>query len=129
MKASHRILIIDDSPLVVAAVREALEDEGIAVEGTSELSAIDGARLDGFDLILVDVQMPEMFGDDVAMVMRHRGQAAATPIVLLSSLAEPALAARARDAGADGYISKQRGIDAVADDIRGWLARGNKEDV
>lgn len=121
MTATHRILLIDDSPLVVEAVREGLEDE-VEVEGVVDLSALDQSQvLDRFDLILIDVQMPAMFGDDVAMVIRQ-GRNTSTPLLLLSSLPEPELAARAREAGADGYISKRRGIDSVIDEIRAWLA-------
>jgi DNA-binding response OmpR family regulator len=116
--------LIDDSPLVVDALRDGLEEDGVEVEGMVDLTAIDHAQsLERFDLILIDVQMPAMFGDDVAIVMR-RGRSVATPIVLLSSLPDPELAARARDAGADGYISKRIGIDGVVAEIRTWLAGG-----
>jgi DNA-binding response OmpR family regulator len=126
VSANQRILVIDDSPLVVEAVRDGLEEDQVEVEAVIDLSSIDHSLgLDRFDLILIDVQMPAMFGDDVAMVMRD-GRSVATPIVLLSSLPEPELAARARDAGADGYISKRRGIDNVIDEIRGWLARAKR---
>jgi two-component system response regulator FimZ (fimbrial Z protein) len=120
--ANRRILLIDDSVLVVEAVSEALEADGVAVEGVTDLAAIDQSQdLARFDLILIDVQMPMMFGDDVAIVLRG-GSNTPTPIVLLSSLPEDQLAARAREAGVNGYISKRRGIDAVVDEIRAWLA-------
>ena len=65
--ANRRILVIDDSVLVVETVREALEEDGVEVEGVTDLASLDHAqRLDRFDLILIDVQMPAMFGDDVA---------------------------------------------------------------
>jgi two-component system response regulator FimZ (fimbrial Z protein) len=118
--ASQRILLIDDSVLVVEAITDALEGE-VVVEGVTDVDAVDPSQpLDRFDLILIDVQMPSMFGDDVAMVMRHRrGE---TPIVLLSSLPEQDLAVRASEAGIDGYISKRRGVDNVIAEIRSWLA-------
>ena len=122
MTANQRILLIDDSELVVEAVREALEVDGVEVEGVTDVASLDPSqRLDRFVLILIDVQMPAMFGDDVAMVLRQ-GRGAPTPIVLLSSLPEEQLAERAREAGVDGYISKRRGIDSVLAEIRGWIA-------
>ena len=118
---NRRILVIDDSDLIVEAVRDGLEEDGVEVEGVTDLGTIDRSQgFDRFNLILVDVQMPTMFGDDVAMVMRE-GRSVAAPIVLLSSLPEPELAVRAREAGADGYISKRRGVDAVVVEIRKWL--------
>lgn len=118
--ANQRILLIDDSELVVEAVTDALDGE-VDVEGVTDVDALDPSqRLDQFDLILIDVQMPAIFGDDVALVMRQqRGE---TPIVLLSSLPELQLAERARDAGINGYISKRGGLDNVVAEIRGWLA-------
>lgn len=125
--ANRRILVIDDSVLVVETVREALEEEGVEVEGVTDLASLDHAqRLDRFDLILIDVQMPAMFGDDVAMVLRQ-GQAQgdtptkSAPIVLMSSMPEAQLAERAREAGIDGYISKRSGFDNVIVEIRSWL--------
>ena len=126
MTAKQRILVIDDSPLVVEAIRDGLESEAVEVEGVIDLTALDQSQgLDRFDLILIDVQMPAMFGDDVAMVIRQ-GRTVSTPIVLLSSLPEAELAERASEAGADGYISKRRGVDAVVAEIQSWLA-GTKQ--
>lgn len=122
MTANRRILLIDDSLLVVEAIRDALESDGVDVEGVTDVASLDPAQqLDQFELVLIDVQMPAMFGDDVAMVMRQK-RSAPTPIVLLSSLPEAQLAERAREAGIDGYISKRRGVDAVVEEIRSWLA-------
>lgn len=122
MTANQRILLIDDSVLVVEAISEALVEDGVEVEGVTDLAALDHSqRLGRFDLILIDVQMPAMFGDDVAMVIRQ-GHSGTTPIVLLSSLPEAQLAERARQAGVNGYISKRRGIDNVVAEIRTWLA-------
>lgn len=121
MTANQRILVIDDSPLVVEAISDGLEEFGVEVEGVTDLSEIDQSQgLDRFGLILIDVQMPAMFGDDVALVMRQ-GRSVSTPIVLLSSLDEAELSVRAREAGADGYISKRRGVDGILTEIRAWL--------
>lgn len=117
----RRILIIDDSELVIEAVRDALEPDGISVAAFSELTDLERARaLEDFDLILLDVQLPAPFDDQVAVVLRGRGQLA-TPIVLLSSLPEAELAARARASRFAGYILKDRGIDALSGKIRAWL--------
>ena len=120
--ANQRILVIDDSPLVVEAISDGLGEYGVDVEGVSDLTELDQTQgLERFGLILIDVQMPAMFGDDVAMVIRQRQGNSNVPIVLLSSLAEPELAVRAHEAGADGYISKRRGVDGIIAEIREWL--------
>jgi DNA-binding NarL/FixJ family response regulator len=115
--------MVDDSPIVIESVRYALEPEGVEVFELAELTDAERARaLDDFDLILLDIQMPAGFDDDIATALRLRSQRAA-PIVLLSSLPEVELAERARAAGLDGYILKDRGVDNVALEIRAWLDR------
>jgi DNA-binding response OmpR family regulator len=104
------ILVLDDSPLVLAITRAALETAGFDVVIAEDLSAFERNRaaIDP-DLILVDVQMPEAFGDDVAstLVGWHGVRA---PVLLVSSLDEAELAARARQARVAGYICKGAGM-------------------
>jgi DNA-binding response OmpR family regulator len=69
------------------------------------------------DMVLLDVQMPEAFGDDVATVLRAvRG--VNVPIYLLSSLDEEELARRARASEIEGYISKRIGVRAIIERVR-----------
>ncbi len=120
-RLSRRVLLIDDSPIVLEAVRDALDPDGVVVAGLDELTDLEKARaLDDFDLVLLDIHMPETFVDEVAVVMRRRSHRT-TPVVLLSSLPEAELAARARASKLDGYIPKDRGIAGLTDEIRAWL--------
>lgn len=113
-----RILIVDDSPLMLDMAKEALELAGYTIliaQDFSQLAHIQDDR--NLDLILMDVQMPELYGDDVAMVLREvRG--VKTPIYLLSSLNAEELAERANEADIDGYICKRDGIDALVERVR-----------
>ena len=107
------ILVFDDSPIVLEFTRAALESEGFRVAIAEDLSAFEHHRV-AFapDLILLDVQMPEVFGDDVAMTLRE-WHGVRVPILLVSSLDEDELARRALDAEADGYITKAAGMPAL----------------
>ncbi|MBE7451147.1 MAG: response regulator [Kofleriaceae bacterium] len=115
-----RILIMDDSVLFLELTQEALARAGYEVVTARDLTELE-THTGEPDLVLMDVQMPEAFGDDLAMVLRHvRGLDA--PIYLLSSLDPSELERRAADAGVDGYISKHLGIEAVVgrvDEITG----------
>jgi CheY-like chemotaxis protein len=117
-----RILLMDDSPIFLEVMRSALEKEGYAVVCASNLAELDGVRATNVssDLVLMDVQMPEAFGDDIAMTLRH-AYGVSAPIYLLSSLEETELAERAKWAEIDGFISKNRGMDAVITAVRGIL--------
>ncbi len=104
------ILVFDDSPMILAVTRAALESAGFAVACAEDLATFEQHRgaLDP-DLILVDVQMPEAFGDDVVLTLRE-GHGVRIPILLVSSLEETELATRAERARAAGYIQKKAGM-------------------
>jgi len=107
------ILVFDDSPFALALTRAALESAGFTVAIAADLSSFEQQRV-AFDpdLILVDVQMPEAFGDDVASTLRgwHGVQ---VPILLVSSLDQTELARRAQRAQASGYICKGAGMSEL----------------
>src|SRR4051812_46510721 len=113
MPARRSVLIIDDSPLVLELTRSVLEAGGDTVTTAMDLDSFEAARRRTMpDLILVDVQMPEAFGDDVALTLRGAyGEKA--PIVLLSSLDDEELARRAAYANVSGWVSKKAGFDAL----------------
>lgn len=107
------ILVFDDSPFALALTRAALESAGFTVAIAADLSSFESQRV-AFDpdLILVDVQMPEAFGDDVASTLRgwHGVQ---VPILLVSSLEQSELERRAKRAQASGYICKGAGMSEL----------------
>lgn len=116
-----RILLMDDSAIFLEVMRVALEKEGYAVVCASTLGELDEVRNNApCDLVLMDVQMPEAFGDDIAMTLRH-AYGVQAPIHLLSSLDEGELAERVKWAEIDGFISKNRGMESVITAIRGIL--------
>lgn len=120
-----RILIMDDSPIFLEATRAALEAAGYAVVCASSLAELDQARSAGAsDLVLMDVQMPEVFGDDVALTLRH-AYGVDAPIYLLSSLEDNDLAERVKWAQVEGFISKNRGLQAVVNEVGRILGPAN----
>ncbi|MEM9491813.1 MAG: response regulator, partial [Myxococcota bacterium] len=106
------------SHLMLDMAKEALERAGYTVLIAQDFSQLAHIQEDyNLDLILMDVQMPELYGDDVSMVLREvRG--VKTPIYLLSSLNAEELAERADEAGIDGYICKRDGIDALVQRVK-----------
>jgi CheY-like chemotaxis protein len=114
---AKRILIVDDSPIVLAAASHVLVEAGYEVETRSGVEELGQKGATGFDLILMDVQMPELFGDDVASVLRN-DRSVATPIYLFSTLPAAELDARAREARVDGYISKDLGMANLVGEVR-----------
>jgi DNA-binding response OmpR family regulator len=107
------ILVFDDSTMILELTRAALEAAGFEVAIAEDLATFEQYRgeLDP-DLILVDVQMPEAFGDDVVLALRE-GHGVRVPILLVSSLEESELASRSERARAAGYIQKKVGISEL----------------
>ena len=112
-----RILLVDDSAIIRASTGAALTRAGFDVTVRAAFDELLEHGIDGFDLILMDVQMPELYGDDVAFTLRgERG--ITTPIYLFSSIEDKELAKLAADAGIDGYISKSAGLEALIARVR-----------
>lgn len=117
VSVGKRILLVDDSPLIRESAAQALTTAGYQVAVRAAFDELIEHGLDGFDLILMDVQMPELYGDDVAFTLRgERG--VTTPIYLFSSINEDELAGLADDAGVDGYISKNAGLEELVARVR-----------
>lgn len=103
-----RIVIIDDSELVLAVATEALESAGFEVLATDS-----GIEANQFiyssrrpDLILMDVMMPLLNGDRKVRLLKERESSRHIPVILMSTKARDELEQLTRDSGADGYIQK-----------------------
>jgi CheY-like chemotaxis protein/HPt (histidine-containing phosphotransfer) domain-containing protein len=114
----YRVLVIDDSVLSGEHITDALNDAGIKAELASDQPGAL-ARLQALEphLVLSDVHMP---GIDLAELCRELRAAASGSIllILLSGMGENALAVRAGEVGADGYLSKQRGVAHVVERLK-----------
>lgn len=114
-QARRAVLVLDDSRLVLAVTRFALEGAGFEVAVAEDLATFEQLRTTfSPDLILVDVQMPEAFGDDIVSTLRG-WHGVSVPILLVSSLEESELARRSRAAEASGYVMKEAGMTALVD--------------
>ncbi|MFO0596286.1 MAG: response regulator [Myxococcaceae bacterium] len=117
-----RVLVIDDSPMTVQLMTQALNNAGLPADSASDLASLD-ARLDSntYELVLVDVNMPEMYGDDVVEFLKVQRKLTAR-LFLYSDISENELSAKAKAVGADGYITKSSGVEAAVDVIREALS-------
>lgn len=116
-----RILLMDDSELFLEVTRIGLQRAGYEVVCASDLAQLPCARQRGVaDLVLMDVEMPRAFGDDLAMTLRHAYDIQA-PIYLLSSRDEVDVLDRARWSQIDGFIPKRIGLEAIVDRVRAIL--------
>jgi len=110
----RRILILDDSPIIGEMLVLELEGRGHAVVHARDLTEFH-QRLVDFrpEIVFLDINMPEMQGDEVCRRLRREFNGPKVPIIFLSSLSDEELAALAQRAGANGYLSKQHGMDEL----------------
>jgi two-component system response regulator VanR len=125
--SARKILVVDDSPLAIDMLRAGLEGAGFTVLQAVDLAEFEAHRANlDVDLVLMDVQMPELYGDDIAAVLRQLDKVTA-PIYLYSSLEDSELRQRAAEAGIDGFITKREGIENVVARVEEILAGARRD--
>ena len=105
---SKRVLVVDDSDIVLEMASEALIAKGYKV--STALSARDADRFiygeNRPDIIIIDVMMPALDGDRKTRMLKDDPVTSGIPVLLLSSKSEKELAQLVTESGADGYIRK-----------------------
>jgi two-component system KDP operon response regulator KdpE len=98
------ILVVDDEPRMIRFIRMNLELEGYRViEATNGLEAVERVRKDLPDLVVMDVQMPEMDGFGA---LRRIRQVSTVPVIMLTVKADEDDRVRGLELGADDYVTK-----------------------
>jgi CheY-like chemotaxis protein len=114
MVESRRLVLIDDSELTLAVMSSTLTKAGFEVRAVSSLRRFLNEVLDWKpDLIVTDLYMPEMSGAELCTWIKSQVQTAKTPVIICSSASDAELEEIARNVGADGYVSKQDGPEAL----------------
>src|SRR3954463_11604144 len=100
-----RVLLIEDEPSTAKAIELMLTTEGFNVY-TTDLGeeGLDLGKLYDYDIILLDLNLPDMHGYDV--LKKLRVAKVSTPVLILSGMAEMAEKARALDFGPHYYVTK-----------------------
>jgi len=102
-----RILVVEDEPVIRELVRSMLTDDGVQVEcAANGVEGLKLARTSKFDLILLDVVLPQMDGITVCRLLKADPTTAAVPLHMLTAKAKKADVEAATRAGANGYIHK-----------------------
>lgn len=117
-----RILVVDDDPRIAAAVRRTLAYEGYAVAVVHDgLDAVDAARKDSPDLVVLDVMLPGIDGLEVCRRLRADKSAAA--ILMLTARTAVPDRVEGLDVGADDYLVKPFAYEELLARVRTLLRR------
>jgi two-component system response regulator QseB len=117
-----RVLVVEDDRMIAKGLHTALKQDGYAVDGVSDgASAAAALRSSRFDLVLLDLGLPERDGLEVLRELRSRGDA--TPVIIVTARDDVQNRIEGLDAGADDYIIKPFDLDEVAARMRSVLRR------
>lgn len=114
-----RILFIEDDPMNRRVVRDMLAIAGLMMsEADGGRTGIARLESEEFDLLLLDLRMPEMDGFDVMRALRARGDVLKNiPIVVITADASPGLEDECLETGADAVLFKPIAMQSLFDSI------------
>lgn len=126
----QRVLVVDDEKLIVKGIRFSLEQDGMEVDCAYDgEEALELAKNNTYDMVLLDVMLPKMTGFEVCQQIREFSN---VPIVMLTAKGEDMDKILGLEYGADDYITKPFNILEVKARIKAIMrrtARGMKAGI
>jgi two-component system, OmpR family, KDP operon response regulator KdpE len=127
MNDAGRVLVVDDEPQILRALRVILRDAGFEVVTAQTMQeALDAAALRAPDAAIVDLILPDGNGIDVCRSIREWSH---MPILVLSAVGEETEKIRALDAGADDYVTKPFAPGELTARLKAALRRAGPADA
>ena len=118
---ANRVLVVDDEKLIVKGIRFSLEQDGMEVECAYDgEEALEKARQNTYDIILLDIMLPKLTGLEVCQQIR---EFSSVPIVMLTAKGEDMDKILGLEYGADDYITKPFNILEVKARIKAIMRR------
>ena len=116
-----KILVVDDERLLVKGIKFNLENEGYQVETAFDgRKAVELARAESFDLIILDLMMPELDGLEACLQIREFSN---VPIIMLTARGQDTDKIIGFECGADDYVTKPFNILELKARVRALLRR------
>jgi two-component system OmpR family response regulator len=128
MSSKGRILVVDDEPNITELLSMALRYEGFEVTSAADgRSALRQARAEPFELIVLDVMLPDVDGFDVARELASTGHR--VPVLFLTARDATADKIRGLTVGGDDYVTKPFSLEEVIARVHAILRRTQGEDA
>jgi two-component system chemotaxis response regulator CheY len=125
----NQILIVDDSPTIRRMVRASLATLSAPcefVEAASGLEAIERLALGPIELMVLDLNMPDMHGLEVLGFVRSHSRYREVPVIILTTRGDEASRAAALEAGATAYMTKPFAPGTLATQARQLLEQAHR---
>ena len=118
-----KVLVVDDEENVRYLVRSILGKENTVLEARDGQVAVDIARRQEPDFILMDIMMPNMDGYTACHTIKKDPMTKAIPVVMLTALGQELNMKLGQEMGADGYITKPFSSKVLLDTISRFLTK------
>ena len=127
---ARKILVVDDESILVETMTYNLEQAGYQVTTASDgVSALEAARSEKPDLIILDIMLPEMDGLEVCRQLRRESTTARIPIMMLTAKIDEIDKVVGLEVGADDYVTKPFGRRELLARVRALLRRADYPSV
>ena len=125
---SQKILIVEDNELNMKLFNDLLEAHGYTTVTTRDgTKAVDMAIEEKPDLILMDIQLPEVSGLDITRQIKDNDELKHVPIIAVTAFAMKGDEDKIRECGCNGYVSKPISITTFIETIQSHLAEKEQE--
>ena len=123
---SRKVLVVDDEKLIVKGIRFSLEQDGMEVDCAYDgEEALQKAKDNEYDIILLDVMLPKLTGFEVCQQIREFSN---VPVVMLTAKGEDMDKILGLEYGADDYITKPFNILEVKARLKAIMRRTNRKE-
>ena len=120
----YKLLVVDDEPKIREVIREYAEFNGYEVmEASDGMSAVGLCKLNQYDLVILDVMMPDVDGFTVAQRIRKNEETANIPILMLTALSQINDKVNGFNIGVDDYLVKPFEMEELQVRVRALLKR------
>ena len=119
------VLIVEDNELNMKLFHDLLEAHGYrTIQTRNGIEALDLARANRPDLILMDIQLPEVSGLEVTKWIKEDDDLRTIPVVAVTAFAMKGDEDRIRQGGCEAYISKPISVTKFLETVRAYLGEG-----
>ncbi len=124
-----KILVVEDDPLNMELTQEILNSMGFTVHGAKDgTEAIKKVEKEYYDLILMDIGLPDMNGIEVTKIIKSRPQYKNVPVIALTVYAMKGEKEKILESGLDDYISKPINVPDFQKRIISWVDTSGLEE-
>ena len=121
-----RVLLVEDHPPLLRALRQGLEEEGFAVDVATDGEEADvKCRTTGYDVVVLDIMLPKI--DGLTLLKKWRADGVSTHVLMLTARGSTVDKIHGLDTGADDYLTKPVDLDELFARIRALIRRGHQQ--